>query len=150
MLFRSRPDLLAAEALTDKPLLWLDCGQIETKRLGRIASTNRDARVVVVKQTGREAELYAEAAKRELPVLGVGAARFVATLGFDDGFIASLVSALRGANTFCLSPVTPGDDTVTLTMNDAALTTALHPFDHDAKPLSVAAFWAAVTISPVE
>ena len=141
---RHRPDLLASEPATDKPLLWMDCGQIETKRLGRIAASNRDARIVIVKQTGREAQLYAEAAQKELPVLGVGAARFVGYLGFNDGFMAALVNTLRGVNTFCLS--TPATDTLSLTMNDAAFSSEIHAFDHAAEPLPPADFWNASTL----
>ncbi|MBC8141661.1 MAG: hypothetical protein H7Y38_09510 [Armatimonadetes bacterium] len=150
---RHRPDLLATEtapfgtnvrAVTDKPLLWIDCGQIETKRLGRIAAINRDARVIIVKQTGREAQLYAEAARKDLPVLNSGTARFVGYLGFDDGFMADLVNALRGANTFCLTE--PFTEALSLTMNDAAFSSHFHAFDYQASPLSPADFWDASTL----
>ncbi len=146
---RHRPDLLASEPATDKPLLWIDCGQIETKRLGRIAATNRDARVVIVKQTGREAQVYAEAARKDLPVLNAGTARFVGYLGFDDGFMADLVAALRGANTFCLTPSSA--ETLTLTLNDTAFSSRFHAFDHHANPLSPAHFWnASMLPAPAE
>lgn len=146
---RHRPDLFVSEPVTDKPLLWVDCGQIETKRLGRIAATNRDARVVIVKQTEREARLYAEAARKDLPVLNSGTARFVGYLGFDDGFMTDLVNALRGANTFCLTPTDA--DTLSLTMNDAAFSSRFHAFDHHAAPVSVADFWLASTLpAPTE
>ncbi|MBC8137305.1 MAG: YaeQ family protein [Fibrella sp.] len=141
---RHRPDLLASEPLTEKPLLWIDCGQIEPKRLGRIAASNKDARVVIVKQTAREAELYAGVAKKELPVLGVGAARFVGYLGFDDGFTLSAIALLRGANTICLRP--SDDETIALEMNGETLHTTLSTFSGDANSLPTTDFWQATII----
>ncbi len=141
---RHRPDLLASEPLTDKPLLWIDCGQIEPKRLGRIAASNNDARIVIVKQTAREAELYAAVAKKELPVLGVGAARFVGYLGFADGFTASAITLLRGANTVCLRPA--GDDALRLELNGETISTTLTAFAGDAEPLAIAVFRDATAL----
>lgn len=142
---RHRPDLLASEPVTEKPLLWIDCGQIEPKRLGRIAASNRDARVVIVKQTAREAELYAGVAKKELPVLGAGAARFVGYLGFDEGFTASAISLLRGANTVCLRD--PSDETVRIEMNGETLFTSLSMRAGDATILLATDFWTATALS---
>jgi hypothetical protein len=141
---RHRPDLLASEPLTDKPRLWIDCGQIEPKRLGRIAATNNGASIVVVKQTGREAELYAEAAKKEIPVLGQGSASFVGYIGFGEGFTARLIPLLRGANTFCLQVIQP--DTIRLEVNTELLETPLHFFAADASVLSSEDFWNAATL----
>jgi hypothetical protein len=97
---RHKPDLVAIETVTEKIKLWIDCGQIETDRLGRIAARNADARIVVVKATAREAERYLHAAIPDLPLLGrSGAAASVILIGFDDGFIDAFISALRGTNT---------------------------------------------------
>ncbi len=139
---RHRPDLLTSDPLTGAPILWIDCGQIEPKRLGRIVATNNGARVVVVKQTAREAELYAQVARGELPVLGAGTARFVGYLGFEEGFIASAIALLRGANTLSLPPEV--DARVRLLMNGEVIRCALSAFTPDAIPLSLAELWAAV------
>ena len=143
---RHRPDLLASDSLSDKSFLWIDCGQIEPKRLGRIAATNKDARIVVVKQTSREVELYAGVAKKELPVLGVGAARFVGYLGFPDGFTASAITLLRGANTMCLLP--SSEDTIQITLNGETLAATLTAFSSEAMPLSMSDFWNATMFLP--
>jgi hypothetical protein len=73
--------------------LWIDCGQIEVKRLARIAAANPAARVIVVKATGSEAALYARAAARLLPPKGRGAP--VMCLGFDDGCSCGVTAACR-------------------------------------------------------
>ncbi len=141
---RHRPDLLAAQPITEKPLLWIDCGQIEPKRLGRIAATNNDARIVIVKQTVREAELYADVAKRELPVLGVGAARFVGYLGFAEGFTVSTIGLLRGANTLCLLP--SEEDVLSFQMNGEVCSTALTAFSDKAVELTMTDFRRSISI----
>ena len=145
---RHRPDLLAVEPITQKPLLWIDCGQIEPKRLGRIAATNNGARIVVVKQTEKEAQLYAAVAKKELPVLGVGSAQFVGYLGFGDGFLQTMIGLLRGANTLCM-PSSLGNE-LSLQMNGETVSTELAVFSSDAKPIPLSHFWEAVTVSKAE
>lgn len=142
---RHRPDLLASQPLTEKPLLWIDCGQIEPKRLGRIAASNNDARIVIVKQTAREAELYAGVSKKELPVLGVGAARFVGYVGFHEGFTAAAIALLRGANTLCIRP-SEDSDGVRLEMNNEPLSTVLTAYAADASPMPLETFWHAAGI----
>lgn len=140
---RHRPDLLVSQPITDKPLLWIDCGQIEPKRLGRIAASNNDACIVIVKQTAREAELYAGVAKKELPVLGVGAARFVSYLGFTEGFTASAIAFLRGTNTVCL--LASEDGTIRCEINGEMITSSLTVFSGDAKPLTLPDFWQSLS-----
>ena len=144
---RHRPDLLASEPITDKPLLWIDCGQIETKRLARIAAANHGARIIVIKQSEREAKLYAEAARRDLPVLGAGTAQFVGYLGFDEGFAMRVVALLRGANTLCLIPNT--DDRLGMTWNDEPIETQLHTYDHRANSVTPADFRTASSLKSV-
>lgn len=101
---RHKPDLVATDPETGRVRLWIDCGQIETKRLGRIASVNHDARIVVLKPTAGEALAYGRAALRYLPPLGrPGAARSVTFAGFDEPFLPAFLDALRGANTLVVA-----------------------------------------------
>jgi len=89
---RHKPDLVATDPLTGQIRLWIDCGQIETERLGRIVAKNPHAEVVVVKGVAREAERYAQAATKDL-------SRPARVVGFAAGFIEEFVDALRGTNT---------------------------------------------------
>jgi hypothetical protein len=127
---RHKPDLVAAEPETGRVRLWIDCGQIETKRLGRIAAVNAGGRVVVVKPGETEARLYGLAALRYLPPLGLpGAAESVAFLGFEDAFFDAFLARLRGTNTLHLE-TRPGDAAVlALEWNDEPLATTLRPLD---------------------
>jgi uncharacterized protein YaeQ len=111
---RHKPDLVALEGEIGQVRFWIDCGQIETDRLGRIVAKNRHAEVVVVKATAREAERYAAAAEKDL-------ARDVAILGFDDGFVAHFVELLRGTNTL---EIEREGECLRLTLNGERLETA--------------------------
>ena len=115
---RHKPDLVIQDAVTGQVALWIDCGQIETDRLGRIVAKNRHAEVLVIKATMREAERYAEAAHHDLE-------REVTVLGFDDGFVAGLVEALRGTNTLTVERT---DHTLVLVLNGAQLTSQVARF----------------------
>jgi hypothetical protein len=96
---RHKPDLVALAPITEQVELWIDCGQIETDRLGRICRKNRDASVYVFKSTAREASMYFEAMQKDIPPLGVsGNAKEVCTIGFDNEFLAHLQDALCGNN----------------------------------------------------
>lgn len=97
---RHKPDLVALDPETGRVRLWIDCGQIEGKRLGRIASANPQARVVVLKATENEARNYARAVARYLPPAGRGAS--VTCFGFDEAFFDAFLSALRGTNDVAL------------------------------------------------
>nr|WP_281380359.1 YaeQ family protein [Armatimonas rosea] len=111
---RHKPDLVAQNPVTGQVQLWIDCGQIETDRLGRIVAKNRHAEVVVVKATAREAERYAAVAARD--VTG-----HATVLGFDDGFTERFVELLRGTNTVevvCL------EETIRIVLNGEALESA--------------------------
>ena len=120
---RHKPDLVAADPDTGHMVLWIDCGQIEVKRLGRIAAANPRARVIVVKATRREAENYARAAARHLPASHRAA---VLCLGFDADFFEAFRAGLRGANDVAL--VLEGDGTARVTLNGAACETHLYTF----------------------
>lgn len=121
---RHKPDLVTTEPETEHVLLWIDCGQIETKRLGRIAAGNPRAEIIIVKATANEARLYALAAAKHLPTLGQGtAAASVRYLGFDEGFVAGLMASLRGLNTIRFQR--EKNDTLRLTLNDDDFETAL-------------------------
>lgn len=89
---RHKPDLVIQNPETGQPILWIDCGQIETDRLARIVAKNRHTEIVVVKATAREAERYAEAAAKEWE-------RPALVLGFGEGFVGRFVELLRGTNT---------------------------------------------------
>ena len=115
---RHKPDLVIQDALTGQVALWIDCGQIETDRLGRIVAKNRHAEVFVVKATEREAERYAEVAHRDLE-------REASVLGFDEGFVAGLVEALRGTNTLAVERT---DHALALVLNGEQLTSQVARF----------------------
>ena len=102
---------------------------------------------MVLKTTGREAELYAQVARKELPVLGVGAAAFVGFLGFEEGFTARAIALLRGANTICR--LDTSEDVLSLTFNGENIETSLHSFDAVATPLPPNAFLEATRIVPI-
>ena len=93
---RHKPDLAAIDA-EGAVCLWIDCGQIEPKRLARIVQSNPDACILVVKPTAEEARLYAQAAARALPPRRERKAE-VQCIGFDAGFLKDFLTALRGAN----------------------------------------------------
>lgn len=111
-----KPDLVASDPTENRVRLWIDCGQIEPKRLGRIAQTNPTADIFVVKSTRREAELYARAALKDLghEAKKRDCVRFV---GFDDGFMDGFLDALRGTNDLTLTR-DPDGERVTVTLND--------------------------------
>ncbi len=122
---RHKPDLVAADPETGRVRLWVDCGQIETKRLGRIASVNAKAHVVVVKPTAGEARLYGQAARKDLPPLGrPGAATSVTVLGFEEAFFAAFTEDLRGTNTLRVVGLRD-DDYLDVEWNAAPLSTPL-------------------------
>lgn len=114
---RHKPDLVATDPETDRVRLWIDCGQIETKRLGRIAQSNPGARIIVLKPTANEARLYAQAAARFLPERRRGAV--VEYAGFEDeAFVPGFRDALRGSNTIVLRH---DDGVVRVTLNATPL-----------------------------
>lgn len=115
---RHKPDLVALDSTTGQVLLWIDCGQIETDRLGRIVAKNRYAEVVVVKATVREAERYAEVAHKDLE-------RTATVLGFDEGFVAGLLEALRGTNTLTVERT---EHALALVLNGAPLLSQVASF----------------------
>lgn len=92
---RHKPDLVAREPDDGPICLWIDCGQIEPKRLGRIAAANHKARIVVLKSTDGEARLYAKAAERS--VASADEPR-VQIMGFVDGAIGDAIDLMRGVN----------------------------------------------------
>lgn len=116
---RHKPDLVATDPETGAVHLWIDCGQIEIQRLGRIAAVNRRAAIVVVKTTENEARLYARAAARYLPEDPErrGAIRFV---GFEDGFLEDFLTHLRGNNTLDIAPT--NREELLISLNDARWT----------------------------
>ena len=99
---RHKPDLVATDPDTGAVRLWIDCGDIGVKRLGRIAGSNKGARIIVVKATAGEALAYARAAGRFLPPPAERAAPVVYA-GFDEDFLPSFLRALRGRNDVSLS-----------------------------------------------
>lgn len=121
---RHKPDLVAVEKETGAVRLWIDCGQIETKRLGRIAAQNTRARIVVVKATVGEARSYARAAARFLPT-DPERRVLVSFLGFGEDFLANFLAELRGANEFAYIAETSD---LNVTLNGAALFTTLDRF----------------------
>ncbi|MDX1935272.1 MAG: YaeQ family protein [Capsulimonadales bacterium] len=94
---RHRPDLVVTDPASGAVVLWIDCGQIETRRLGRIAASNPGALLYVVKSTSREASSYAESAVRFLPEGGERRDR-IRFVGFRDGFTDDVVAAVRSRN----------------------------------------------------
>ncbi len=129
---RHKPDLVALDTENNgRVSWWIDCGQIETKRLGRIVRANRVARVIVVKPTDREAVFYARAALPFLPTETTERER-TTFLGFGPDFIADFLDALRGVNT--LHVAARGDDTLRVTLNQTELTTPLTRFSANRLP----------------
>jgi hypothetical protein len=106
---RHKPDLVALDPETGDARLWVDCGQIETERLGRIVRRNPRTRVVVVKPTARDARLYALSALKDLPTEPERLAR-VAFVGFGPDFLADFLRPLRGANDLTFAREPGGED----------------------------------------
>lgn len=128
---RHKPDLVALEPETGRVRLWIDCGQIETERLGRIAVKNPGSRIVVVKSSEHEARLYARAALRDLPE-DTGHLARIAFTGFDSGFLAQFVHSLRGTNQLSLErPTTPQTEPFLFVINDQSISTRVHTFTAD-------------------
>lgn len=96
---RHKPDLVAVDPNTGAIALWVDCGQIETERLGRIAARNPGTRVIVLKGSEREAMNYASPARKDLPD---PCRAKVEIWGLDETFTDTLAAQLRGANTFTI------------------------------------------------
>jgi len=86
---RHEPDLVRVDD-QGRPTFWVDCGSIGVKRLDRIARQNRDAEVVVVKGTEREARLYLQSARPFLRRPGR-----VRVVGFRAGFVEELADAVH-------------------------------------------------------
>jgi uncharacterized protein YaeQ len=93
---RHKPDLVATEPLTESVRLWIDCGQIETARLGRIAAKNPGARIIVLKGSHSEVRSYSHAALAALPE---PCRARVEVWGVDEPLLLNLIEGLRGANT---------------------------------------------------
>jgi uncharacterized protein YaeQ len=93
---RHKPDLVVLDPLTGAVRLWIDCGQIETARLGRIASKNPGTRIIVLKGAVREAETYVSLARKDLPT---PCRALVEVWGLDDGFTETLAASLCGQMT---------------------------------------------------
>lgn len=121
---RHKPDLVASDPETGSVLLWVDCGQIEVQRLGRIVAQNRRAQVVVVKTTENEVRHYARAAAKFLPEASErrAALRFV---GFGEEFLPTFLTHMRGTNDLAASRE---PDTLSVEINGIALTTRLTLF----------------------
>ena len=128
---RHKPDLAAVEPESGLVRLWIDCGQIETERLGRIASRNPQTRIVVVKPTDYEARLYAKASLRDLPAERERLAR-IGFVGFDPDFIPRFVEALRGANHLSVErPTVPDGERYIFILNEHTVSTSIHTFTAD-------------------
>ncbi len=128
---RHKPDLVAMEVETGLVRLWIDCGQIETERLGRIVAKNPQSRIIVVKSTEQEARLYGKAAFRELPIEAEARSR-VAITGFDTGFIQRFGDALRGTNQLALErPIVLDKTFFTFKLNTESFSTGHYTFTAD-------------------
>ena len=92
---RHKPDLVAREPDDGPICLWIDCGQIEPKRLGRLAAAKHQAGIVVLTSTDGEARLDAHAAERS--VAREDEPR-VQIMGFADGAIGDAIDLMRGVN----------------------------------------------------
>ncbi|GAB4451496.1 MAG: hypothetical protein OHK0029_00760 [Armatimonadaceae bacterium] len=134
---RHKPDLVALDSLTGGIRLWVDCGQIQVIRLGRIVEKNPAAPIRIIKATMREAELYSEAASK-----GAGIEPNpkwdVKIIGFEDGFIEKLESELRGANSVKFSRnAREQKEFINILWNETPLESALFsftPFDNPETP----------------
>lgn len=130
---RHKPDLVALDPENNgRVLWWIDCGQIETKRLGRIVRANRFARVLVVKPTDREAIFYARAALPFLPSETTERER-TEFAGFGPEFIADFLAVLRGANTLHVAAL--DGDALRVTLNQTELSTPLTRFSANRFPV---------------
>ncbi len=94
---RHKPDLVATDEETGAVVFWVDCGQIETKRLGRIVAQNPKAQIVVVKAGANEARLYAQAALRFLPN-DKTQREAVRVVGFNEEFLPAFLCVLTQPN----------------------------------------------------
>lgn len=86
---RHKPDLVRVDD-RGRPVFWVDCGSIGVRRLDRIARQNRDAEVVVVKASEREARAYLQSARPYLRQ-----PERVQIVSFRPGFVDELAEAIR-------------------------------------------------------
>ncbi len=87
-----KPDLLL-RADDYRPALWIECGQVSTRKLDKITFRYNTSRFVVVKQTGREAQDLAERAAQD-----VRRHRVIEYLGFEKDYCARVAERLSGRN----------------------------------------------------
>jgi uncharacterized protein YaeQ len=128
---RHKPDLVTTAPETGAVQFWIDCGQIEVQRLGRIATTNRQARIVVLKPSANEARLYARSAAKFLPDAPERRAA-IRIAGFDEGFLADFLAPMRGTNDLTVTKEEDGRWCVTI--NETTLLTALTIYSGAAIP----------------
>lgn len=115
---RHKPDLVRVDE-KGRPTFWVDCGSIGVKRLDRIARQNREAEVVVVKATEREARLYLQSAR---PFLR--RPERVRVLGFRPGFVDEL-GALVHDHAAIVATVLGGPDHLYLEVAGVSLDTPI-------------------------
>lgn len=89
---RYKPDLLVRQD-DYRPKLWIECGQCRVEKLDKITFKHYDARVVLLKRTEREAREILERCSGRVRRLHA-----IEFLGFDNGFVESIASALTGKN----------------------------------------------------
>lgn len=114
---RYKPDLLLRHD-DYRPRLWVECGQCRVQKLDKITFRHYDARVAVVKRTGREAREIMERCKGEVRRL-----QAIDFIGFDAGFIEGIADALSGKND--IVAIMSGDS-MQVVIDGNTLSTAVH------------------------
>ena len=94
-----QPDLVI-EGDHGIPELWIDCGQIAIRKVESLAQKLRTTRIVLVKQTKRELEVFQKVVSKK-----VDHSERIQYLAFEPGFVDGIAEALDRQNDLTLYEV---------------------------------------------
>lgn len=97
--WKYKPDLIAFDKKR-KVILWVECADVTVKKIYRVLSKYKDAHVVVLKLTKREAEQFFDFFREEGKSSPNGEEEVkypenLTVIGFDEGFTDSLCENIR-------------------------------------------------------
>ncbi|MCK6440885.1 MAG: YaeQ family protein, partial [Planctomycetes bacterium] len=118
-----RPDLLVRD-VSGFPKLWIECGQVTTTKLDKLASRYPDAAIAVVKRYPREVDNLYERVEKE-----VRRPWGITYVSFSPDFVDTAANHVSGKNT-CVT-ILSGNE-FQLVINDVHYETALYRKSHEA------------------